>query len=395
MPWTVLSGAALLSFAMWAPMFSVPPMEHILKEELLLTHAQTSLLYSIPILMIGVIAIPAGLITDRIGFRKAAGIGAIMIAVGSILRGTATDFSSLLAFTFIYGAGLGWTWPTLPKLVSVWVPKEKVGVATGIYTSGMFAGAALAVAITMPLVFPITNTFQGTFFIWSIPTVAAAILWWILVKEPPHNRINTAPATRWNASLHRLLRNKNLWLLSILFLLESFFIYTWLGWSPALLVLKGATPDLAGSIASIALWVTIPTVFLIPSLSNKLGLRKPFLWIPAIILAVSSLGAIYIGLPMSWLLMAVVGIADATFLITLLALPIDIVPEEEVGTATGLMLAIGHAGALIGPWMTGHILDISGSFDLSLIILTGIAIAAAGIAFRLPETGPQARVKQQ
>lgn len=239
MPWTILSGAVLLSFAMWAPMFSVPPMEHIIKEELLLTHAQTSLLYSIPILMIGVIAIPAGLITDRIGFRKAAGIGAIIIALGSILRGTATDFSSLLAFTFIYGAGLGWTWPTLPKLVSVWVPREKAGVATGIYTSGMFAGAALAVAITMPLVFPITNTFQGTFFIWSIPTVAAAILWWILVKEPPRNKVNTEPATRWNASLHRLLRNKNLWLLSILFLLECFFIYTWLGWSPALLMLKG------------------------------------------------------------------------------------------------------------------------------------------------------------
>ncbi len=61
-------------------MFSVPPMEHILKEELLLTHAQTSLLYSIPILMIGAVAIPAGVISDRIGVRKAAGIGAIMIA---------------------------------------------------------------------------------------------------------------------------------------------------------------------------------------------------------------------------------------------------------------------------------------------------------------------------
>ncbi len=83
-------------------------MEHILKEELLLTHAQTSLLYSIPILMIGVVAIPTGFIADRVGVRKAAGIGAIMIAVGSILRGTATDFSSLLAFTFIYGTGLGW-----------------------------------------------------------------------------------------------------------------------------------------------------------------------------------------------------------------------------------------------------------------------------------------------
>lgn len=391
MPWTILSGAVLLAFAMYIPMFSVPPMEHILKEELLLTHAQTSLLYTIPILMIGAVAIPAGLITDRIGFRKAAGIGAIIIAVGSILRGTATDFSSLLAFTFIYGAGLGWTWPNLPKLVSVWVPREKAGVATGIYASGIFAGSALAVAITMPLVFPITNTFQGTFFIWSIPPVAAAILWWILVKEPPRSSIQSEPLTRDNTPLRQVLRNKGLWMLSIFFLLYAFFMYTWLGWAPALMMLKGATPELAGAITSITLWVAIPTVFLIPRLSNKLGLRKPFLWAPAIAMALAAWGALYVSLPMSWILMAVVGIADSAILITIMLLPVAMMPEKDVGTASGMILAIGHTGALIGPWIGGHILDLTGSLDLSLLILTGIAIAAAGIAFRLPETGAKAR----
>ena len=395
MPWAILSGAVLLAFAMYIPMFSVPPMEHILKEELLLTHAQTSLLYSIPILMIGAVAIPAGLIADRIGVRKAAGIGAILIAVGSILRGTATDFSSLLAFTFIYGTGLGWSWPNLPKLVSGWVPREKVSAATGIYSLGMYAGAALAVAITMPLIFPITNTFQGTFFISSIPPVAAAILWWILVKEPPHSSIHDEPLTRDNTPLRQILRHKSLWLLSILFLLYAFFMYTWIGRAPALMMLKGATPELAGTITSITIWVAIPTVFLVPRLAHRLGLRKPFLWAPAIAMALAAWGAIYIGLPMSWILMAVVGIADCTIFLTIMVLLVDMVPEEEMGTASGMVFAVGHVGALIGPWVGGHILDLTGSLDLSLLILTGIAIAAAGIAFRLPETGPKARDKQQ
>lgn len=118
MPWTILGSASLLGFAMFSPMFCVPPMEHILKEELLLTHAQTSLLFSAPILMLAAVAIPAGLIADRIGIRKAASIGAIIIAVGTILRGTASDASSLLAFSFVYGVGLGWSFPSLPKLVS-------------------------------------------------------------------------------------------------------------------------------------------------------------------------------------------------------------------------------------------------------------------------------------
>ena len=393
-PWTILGSAALLAFAMHIPMFCVPPMEHILKAELLLTHAQTSLLYSIPILMIGAVAIPAGVIADRIGVRKAAGIGAIMIAVGSILRGTATNPSSLLAFTFIYGAGLGWSWPNLPKLVSTWVPKEKAGVATGIYSLGIYAGAALAVAITIPLVFPITNTFQGVFFIWSIPPIVAAILWWVLVKEPPRSSIHSEPVSRDNTPLRRVLRNKSLWLLSVFLLLYAFFYYSWIGWAPALLMLKGATPDLAGLIASITLWVSIPAVFLIPRFAYKLGLRKPFLWVSTIAIALATWGAIHTTLPMSWLPMALVGIADCTILVTIMVLLVEMVPEEEVGTATGLVLAVGHIGGLIGPLIGGHILDLTGSLDLSLLVLVGVLIAAAGIAFTLPETGPKARGKK-
>ncbi|GAG96392.1 unnamed protein product, partial [marine sediment metagenome] len=81
--------------------------------------------------MLVALGIPGGFLADRIGVRKAAGIGIIIIAVGTILRGTATSASSLLAFTFIYGIGIGLSFPNLPKLISGWVPREKAGIATG------------------------------------------------------------------------------------------------------------------------------------------------------------------------------------------------------------------------------------------------------------------------
>lgn len=392
-PWTVLGNACLLGFAMFAPLFCVPPMEHILKEELLLTHAQTGLLFTAPILMLAAVAIPAGLITDRIGVRKAAGIGAIIITVGAILRGTATNYSSLLAFTFIYGVGLGWSFPNLPKLISAWVPREKAGVATGIFTSGILIGGSLALAITMPIVFPITNTFQGVFFIWGIPPAIAAILWWILVKEPPGNRIHDEPLTRAITAFRQILRSKNLWLVSIFLLLHNFFFYTWTGWAPTLMRLKGATPDLAGLITSITLWVGIPTVFLMPRLSYKLGLRKPFLWATSITLAFAAWGAIHVSLPLSWLLMILIGVANTTRFVTILALPVEMMPREDVGAASGLVLSIGYIGGVIGALVGGRILDLTRSLDLSLLVLIGVSLAAAGIAFRLPETGSEARAR--
>ena len=74
MPWKILAGAFILGFAIWAPVFCVPPMEHILREELLLSHTQISLLFTIPIMMVAIMAIPGGILADRIGAKKAAGI---------------------------------------------------------------------------------------------------------------------------------------------------------------------------------------------------------------------------------------------------------------------------------------------------------------------------------
>jgi CP family cyanate transporter-like MFS transporter len=394
MPWTILGSAWLLAFAIYSPMFCVPPMEHILKEELLLTHTQASLLFSTPLMMLVVAAIPGGLIADRIGVRKAAGIGIIIIVVGTILRSTATNYSSLLAFTLIFGIGIGLAYPNLPKVISAWTPREKAGMATGVVLTGIMVGGALALAITIPLILPITNTFQGVFFFWSIPSIAAAILWWKLVKEPPRSNIHNEPTSRYKAMLLQVLKNKSLWLVAALLVLENSFFFNWAGWAPALIMLKGATAELAGFLTSIVLWIGIPTVFLMPRLAYKLGLRKPFLWLPSIIIAFFTWGAIHIDLSLMWLPMALVGIADATRIVVILALPVELMPEEKVGTASGLVLSVGYSGAIIGPLIGGRILDITGSLDLSLLVLTGISIATAVVAFMLPETGTKNRIKQ-
>ena len=394
MPWTILGSAWLLAFAIYSPMFCVPPMEHILKEELLLTHTQASLLFSTPLMMLVVAAIPGGLIADRIGVRKAAGIGIIIIVVGTILRSTATNYSSLLAFTLIFGIGIGLAYPNLPKVISAWTPREKAGMATGVVLTGIMVGGALALAITIPLILPITNTFQGVFFFWSIPSIAAAILWWKLVKEPPRSNIHNEPTSRYKAMLLQVLKNKSLWLVAALLVLENSFFFNWAGWAPALIMLKGATAEFAGFLTSIVLWIGIPTVFLMPRLAYKLGLRKPFLWLPSIIIAFFTWGAIHIDLSLMWLPMALVGIADATRIVVILALPVELMPEEKVGTASGLVLSVGYSGAIIGPLIGGRILDITGSLDLSLLVLTGISIATAVVAFMLPETGTKNRIKQ-
>jgi cyanate permease len=153
------------------------------------------------------------------------------------------------------------------------------------------------------------------------------------------------------------------------------------------MMMKGASPSSAGLIASTTIWVMIPTVLLVPRLSYKLGVRKPFLWLPSIALAFAAWGTTWASISMSWYLMALVGVLLATRYTTLLALPIYIMDEKEVGTASGIFLSVGYTGGVIGPLIGGSILDTTQSLDSSFIIIAVISIAIAFLAWRITETG--------
>jgi len=392
MPRRILFSTLLVGFAATAPTFCVPPMEHILKEQLFLTHTQTSLLFVAPILMLAAVAIPAGLVADRIGVRKATGIGLIITAIGAILRGTATDPQGLLAFTFIYGFGGGWILPNIPKIVSTVVQRDKATVVTGVISSGIPIGMALGLALTMPVIWPMTNSYQGVFFIWSIPLAVVTVQWWVLVREPRKSSALLELSKIRTTSFRTVLLYKPLLLVSALMFLHNFFVLTWNGWSPVLMMMKGASPSSAGLIASIALWSYIPAYILMPRLSYRLGIRKPFLWIPSVVLAIAAWGATQVSVTASWFLMALVGIANGTRFITLLALPVEMMHKREVGTASGIVISIGFAGGVVGPLIGGAILDNTQSLDLSFMVLMGASLAAAFLASRLSEKGGEHRI---
>jgi len=394
MPWVILGSAFAINFTIIAAMSSVPPMEHILKEQLHLTHAQTSLLFTAPIIMMIALSLPAGILADRIGIRKAAGISAIIAIIGSLLRGTATDYSSLLAFTFIYGAGLSQILPNLPKLVSTLVPQERAGMATGIFSAGSYAGLALPLAITMSVIFPITNTFQGTFIIWTIPAIIATIVWWRVIPDYYPSNTSSEPLNQSRLQFSQVLRNKTLWLLAVALGLHHFFNWTWAAWTPALMMQKGATPEQAAFIASITMWAAILSVLLLSRLSDRLGLRKPFILGPFIILALASWGITYTTIPMSWSIMFLIGMVHGIRFATIMVLPVELMPKESVGVASGLVLSVSYIGGIIGPLVGGYIFDLTGSIDMSFIILAAVQVVGAVIAFRLPETGARASLNK-
>ena len=75
---------------------------------------------------------------------------------------------------------------------------------------------------------------------------------------------------------------------------------------------------------------------------------------------------------------------------TLLVLPVELVPRERAGAASGIAVAIGYVGAVVGPAVGGNILDISGSFQIVFGTLTAISVVSLIFAFLIPGKNSQA-----
>ncbi len=386
MPRKVLAITLLVAFAMWAPLLVIPPLESIIASELGLSHTQSSFAYSAPILMLAIVALPAGFLADRIGLKRTIGIGIVFVAAGAVLRGTATSFGTLIAFTLVYGLGVGLSFPNLPKLARHCSPEERVHVNTGVLMTAVMVAGALPLAITRPIVYPALHL-SGSFYVWSVPAVVAAVLWWTLIKEPPCASSGTDTPRADLSNLRRVARRGDLYVLAIVFLLHNFFFYTWSGWLPEFLTTIGESADLAGLATSVTLWVGIPSVLLLTELSYRLRRRKPFIWAPSLLLGGTAFAMIAVNAPLSWVLIVLVGIASTTRFVLIVSAPVELVPAELGGTASGLVMSIGYSGALLGPVVGGLILDRTGGYFWTFIAMALASFGTAALSWFLPETG--------
>lgn len=384
-PWKILIVAIFLNFCTWAFLFITPPMETILSTSLHISYFQVSLLFTAPILLIALAAIPAGIMADRIGLKKTIGIGAIIACVGAVLKGASTTYSGLLLFSLIFGFGMGCTFANLPKLARSCSSSQQTIFFMGLLTGfGVMAGNAMAMAITVPLIYPLVNSYNGVFSIWSLPLLIVTVLWWVIVREPPYSA-ESEFEEMGSTGLRDVLKNKILWLLAVLLLLHNMFFYTWTGWLPTYLLQKGASLSISGLLTSVMLWVGIPTVILLPMFFSRTNISKRILiWVPSLILAMLSIWLLYASIFSIWIIMTIAGIIIVLRFNTLLSLPVEIMPPQHAGLAGGVVVAIGYIGAVIGPGIAGQILDISGNFQTIFILLTVLSLLTLALTFLLP-----------
>jgi predicted MFS family arabinose efflux permease len=303
----------------------------------------SSLLLSFPLLYV-ILSIHSGTMIDKKGYRHVIILGSIITSTFACLRIFDSNFYFLLIAQTGIAVGQPYIINGISKLISDWFPKEQTALATGLGTVGMLIGMAIGMGLT-----PVLNNsigFNQTMIVFAIISLALTGIFILFGKENQlvkHNKIIISGMNE----VKLLLKNKNLLVLFIVCFLALGVFNGLTTWLEAILKPNGINAEQAGLAGAFLIIGGIAGSVIIPGLSDRFRVRKPFL-------ALCCLTALLILYPLCtlssitlvYLLGGLMGFFFLPGYALLLSMCEEIAGTEKAGTATGLLMMAGNAGAV-------------------------------------------------
>ncbi len=101
------------------------------------TEADKSFPYAVACIIFCLIMVPAGRMQDKIGPRKVASLGGLLVGLGMIAASFTTSLHGyVIAFGVLAGAGIGFGYASATPPAVKWFPPAKTGMIAGIVVSG-------------------------------------------------------------------------------------------------------------------------------------------------------------------------------------------------------------------------------------------------------------------
>ncbi|MBW3631450.1 MAG: MFS transporter [Chloroflexi bacterium] len=382
----------LVAFNLRSGFIGLGPALPALTVDLGLSFSQASVLVAVPTLMMGLMAVPGGAVADRWGPARVITAGLALVAVGGGLRAVAPEFVVLLALTFLFGAGIGISQPSLPRLMRSRFPL-RVGVTTGIYASGLVSGSIVAASLTGPILGHIGEAaaWRLPLTLWGILAGIALLAWTAVMRpwRPPDAPVpsHVPPDIATAAAEWSPWRDARAWISALLFAAQGLVYYLLVAWLPAIYGEAGTSATATAGLFAVFNGATLPAILLFPSWSDRLRRRRPPAIVASLLFLAGVLGLLALPAidPWRWLWPALAGAGVSGVFAMSLVLPADIAPSGRTGVAAGMVLAIGYAASALGPVIAGVVRDVTGSFDATLLLLPVTGVVMIALAALAPE----------
>lgn len=350
-----------------------PPVLSELQAEFSINNNTVSLVMSVFLAPILVLAIPAGLAVDRWGPVPAIRVGFGFMLAGIVLVLLTSSWWFLLAGRLVSGAGGAFLLVSLLKVVAQSVPRDKLGLAVGVFAAGLPVGTVVAFNILRPL-----ESIGSWRFI--LLAAGAVVLSAVAVFELAAGRRLAKGGASVNVA--HVLNNPAMLRLAAVTIFGYAAIVGFTTWAPKMLENGiGVSAGIAALIASLLLMIDIPFSPFWGGVSDRLQKRKLLILLAFGLYLAGSLlvPGLAAGGSVLFLVLVIVvmGIGCSMFFPAALAIPAETVSQDHCGAAYGMIFTAQVTGMLIGPQLVGWVLDATSATGAFLAISLTTAVGFA------------------
>ena len=378
-----------------------------IQEDLKLTPGQMGIIFSSFSIGYAIFNFVGGVASDKFGAKITLFVAMIVWSLFSGAIVLVVGFVSLFIVRILFGMGEGPLSATINKMVNNWYPPSKRATAVGLANSGTPLGGAISGPIVGYIALHLG--WRVSFVAIMVIGLIWAISWWFFAKEKPDyieetkidEKADIAPVTTFKLGYY--LKNPTVLFTAFAFFAYNYILFFFLTWFQSYLV------DARNlSIENMSLITVIPWVLgflglamsgIVSDFVYKHTVQKGVLFSRKVVLVVCLfLSAVCIGIS---------GIVTTTAgAVTLVALSVlflyltgaiywaivqDVVDSNNVGSVGGFMHLLANTAGIIGPTITGYIIQTTGTYTAAFLLAGGLAVIAsiAVIFFVKPIVKPE------
>lgn len=365
----------LVAFQLRAVIVGVPPVLPELRADLGLNFSATGALTSIPVLGLGLAAVPGALLVNRFGARRMVAVSIAAAGMAAILRVTPPVPYSIFAWTAVLALAIAVAQPALSVLVRTWFP-EAIQRASTFYAMSLGLGGLAGATLSVYLLG--LGGWRGSFIFWGALALVAAGAWIVLA---PGRGEQHQPAP---SGFARLVRDRAVWHVAFLFGSQSLAYYGAGTWIPFLL--KGHGHGYLALVLFLFQFVGPPlSVLLIYLPGNWASSRRYYSAGGALIVTGSA--ALMLGLTSTaWLWAPLLGAGIGMIFAGATALPALYAerPADVAGYAA-LVLTAAYGFSFLGPLLGGVLLDHTRVQTSPFWVITASGLLAVVLGATLPK----------
>lgn len=358
--WLPFAVTLVAMFTLQLSNLGFSPLLPAMQQDLGMSYTQLGLFTGIYGLLAMLLSVPAGLCARRFGERPVLALGLVGVAAGSVLLGTAHDFTTAIAFRGATIFGYRFAFVSVLIAVALTAPPAMRGRTMGV----LGATSAMASVIGAPVGGSLVDGFgwRTATLGYAAMSLFGAAMFWLFYRPMPDAGV-AATALARGSTRAGAFRSPFVWLLALVVGIGGFGQFTITHFVPSVAEsvyhLDAAAAGLIISTGYLAAIVVNVLVGILADRFNKLAVLGAMFVLIACAsasLTIASEAAFRVGTA------AVISLGFAASN-QLYGLAASLMPRHEAGNTMGIVSLGAGLFGYFGPQMLGILRDVTGSFS--------------------------------